>query len=217
MASFKSLYRAIFATFGHPLSERTGLSSELLTAAEKRLGVQIPAALRDYYRVAGRERRFNTCHNRLLPPRDWSLDRQRLMFMEENQGAVLWSISTRNPESVDPRVFQGINEEDEPITWAREHRRCSEFLAVMLHWQAVSGGFRFLGSAASPDDVHRALKKGWNHVGEINQVWAFNRQNQVVCISASSLPFLPPMMLHAGGKTRRDLQSIEQSLSVTLA
>ena len=50
MASFKKYYRTLFDTFGYPLTERTALSSEVLAAAQKRLGVRIPAALRDFYR-----------------------------------------------------------------------------------------------------------------------------------------------------------------------
>ena len=134
--------------------------------------------------------------------------------MEENQAVVWWAVAT-GPRSGDPSVFQGVN--DEPITWVREHRKCSVFLSVMLHYQAVSGGFRWFGSAASPENVHEKLKKDWNYVGELSQLWAFNRQNQVVCVTpGGGLPFQPAMMLLAGARTKSDLRSIEESLSVTL-
>src|SRR5689334_5225677 len=120
MASFKKYYRTIYDTFGYRLSARTALPSDVLSAAAKRLGVQIPAGLRDYYLVAGRERRFSLCHNHLLPPTKWTIDKQRLVFMEENQGVVYWGVSTRNRDSDDPPVAQGVNEE--PITWYPEHR-----------------------------------------------------------------------------------------------
>jgi hypothetical protein len=215
MASFKPYFRAIFDRFGYPLKNGAKVPAEELSATEKRLGVPIPRAVRDYYLVAGRERRFNTCHNRLLPPKGWSIDKKNLIFMEENQTVVWWAVSTRNPRSNDPAVFQGVN--DEPITWVREHRRFSVFLALMLHYQAVSGGFRHLGSAAAPDNIHEKLKHGWNYVGEVNQVWAFSRQDQVVCVTpGGGLLFQPAMMLLAGGKAKRDLQSIGESLSVTL-
>jgi len=214
MASFKKYYRAIFETFGYPLTQGARLPATVLSDQEKRLRVRIPEALRDYYLVAGRERRFSTCHNRLIAPKNWSINKKKLVFMEENQAVVWWAVTMGGAMSRDPSVSQGVN--DEPITWVREHRKCSVFLAVMLHYQAVSGGFRYFGSAASPENVHEKLRE-WNYVGELNQLWAFNRQNQVVCVTpGGGLPFQPAMMLLAGGKTRSDLRSIEDSLSLTL-
>src|SRR4051812_28923382 len=97
MMPFKNVYQQLFQAFGYPLSERTALSSGVLAEAEKRLGVRVPAALREYYLVAGRERRFNACCNRLLPPSEWAVDKQRLVFMEENQAVCCWGVSIRNP------------------------------------------------------------------------------------------------------------------------
>jgi hypothetical protein len=166
MASFKNYYRSLFRTFGYPLSDRTVLSSNVLTVAEKRLGVKIPKALRDYYLVAGRERRFNTCLDRLLPPSQWSLDKKRILFMEENQVVAWWGVSIRNPRAADPPISQVIN--DEPIYWLPEHRKCSVFLAVMLHHQAVSGGFRFCGMADVPEQSnYRFEENGWTYYGEV--------------------------------------------------
>jgi hypothetical protein len=103
------------------------------------------------------------------------------------------------------------------MVWSNEHKKCSTFLAVMLHYQAASGGFDHCGSTEAPDNLHEMLKKGWTYAGEVDQLWAFNRQNQVVCVTAgNSLPFMPALVLLAGGKTRDDLQSIEESLRVTL-
>jgi hypothetical protein len=190
MASFKNYYRTLYQTFGYALTERSALPSMVLSGAEKRLGIRVPIALRDYYLVAGRERRFSTCHNRLLPPFKWAVDKNRLIFMEENQWVVWWGVSTRNPDSDDPPVSQGSN--DEPITWYPEHRKCSVFLAVMLHYQAVSGGFRFCGRADAPDQSsYRFENNGWTYYGELNSLKAYSRRNQVVCLMPpGDLPFM---------------------------
>jgi hypothetical protein len=216
MASFKQYYRTLHRTFGYPLTGRTALSPKVLTAAERRLGVRIPAALRDYYLVAGRERRFGACHNRLLPPHEWRIDKHRLLFMEENQRVVWWGVSTRNPRSQDPPISQGVN--DEPITWAREHRRCSAFLAVMLHYQAVSGGFRFCGRADAGDGPGYDLEEhGWTYYGEVNSLMAFSRPNQSVCLMPTMLPFMDKAAVSvlAGAKTKADLQAIAHDLGLT--
>jgi hypothetical protein len=216
MSSFQKYYRTLYRTIGYPLGERAGLPTALLARAERRLGVRAPAALRAYYLVAGRDRRFNARHNRLLPPFLWAIDQNRLIFMEENQTVVRWSVSTRSTAS-DPAVSQGIN--DEPIAWYPEHRKCSVFLAVMLHYQAVSGGLRFIGGADAPrQSDYRFEKRGWTCYGEVNSLQAYSRQNQVVCLLPSTdLPFGRKWTVLAGGKTKADLLAIESELGVSLA
>ncbi|HXG12142.1 MAG TPA: hypothetical protein VNK04_20475 [Gemmataceae bacterium] len=215
VSSFKKYYRTIYATFGYPLVERQGMSSEELAAVEKRLDVQVPAALRAYYLVAGRERRFNTCHHRLLKPQKWSIDKRRLIFMEENQRVLWWGVSIRNPDSDDPSVWQGVN--DDEITWVREHRRCSEFLGFILHYQAVNNGFPFCSMADAPDRFDYDFEEnGWTYYGEIGAVRAYSRSNQVVCLQPPALPFMDALQVLAGAKTKRDLQAIGDDLGMTL-
>jgi hypothetical protein len=215
MPSFKQYYRTLYQTFGYPLSARTALSPKVLAAAGKRLGVKVPAALRDYYLVAGRERRFNACHNRLLAPSQWSIDRGRLVFMEENQSVAWWGISVRSPASDDPPVSQGID--GEPIAWHPEHRKCSVFLAIMLHFQAVSGGLRFCGTADAPDRTdYRFEENGWKHYGEVYSLQAYSRPNQVVCLAPpGDLPFMQKWSVRAGARTKGDLRTIAEDLGLT--
>ena len=202
MASFKKYYISIYHKFGYPLGGRSGVSPAVLAAAEKRLGVKAPAALRDYYLVAGNERRFNTCLNRLLAPGDWGVDKRRLIFMEENQSVLWWGVSTRNTGSDDPPVSQGYD--DEQIIWYPEHRKCSVFLAVLLHHHAVSGGFRFCGSADAPDRTgYRFEENGWTWYGEVKSLIAYSRPNQVVCLTPpGELPFMRKWSVNAGAMPR---------------
>jgi hypothetical protein len=214
-SSFNQYYRTLFSTFGYPLTERSGISPELVAAAERRLGVKCPASLRDCYFVAGRERRFGACHNRLLAPQQWNIDKRRLIFMVENQAVVWWGVSTRNPDSDDPPVSQGVN--DDPIPWVPEHRKCSVFLAVMLHHQAVNGGFRFYGKADAPDKSdYRFQENGWIYYGEVNSLKAYSRANQAVCLTPPGfLPFMQKISVLAGAKTKAGLQVIADDLGLT--
>ncbi len=216
MTSFRPYFGALFDGFGYPLTASTALSARVLSAAEGRLGVRIPTVLRDYYAIAGRERRFGACHNRLLAPSEWSVDQKRLVFMEENQAVVCWGVSIRNPDADDPPVSQGID--DEPMTWQPEHRRCSAFLAVMLHYQAVCGGFRFCGGAQAPENpTSRLRRRGWTNVGQIHSQVALSRPHQAVCVlPPGDLPFPQGWTILAGGKTRRDLQAIGVDLGISL-
>ncbi len=217
MERFKTYFQNIYATFGYPLTERTALSPDALDAAGERLGVKVPAALRDYYLVAGRERRFNTSLNRLLSTSDWTIDKKRLIFMEENQSVVCWGVSIRNPDSDDPPVSQGIDD-DESFTWHPEHRKCSVFLAVMLHYQAVSGGCRYCGGGDAPEQSsYRFEAHGWTYHGQVTSMSAYSRPNQVVCVMPPGpLRFMQNWRVLAGGKTKRDLETIAAEVGVTL-
>jgi hypothetical protein len=217
MTSFKDYYRELFQTFGYPLSDRTALSSEVLAEAEARLGVRVPAALRDYYFVAGCERRFNLCCHRLLPPSEWAIDKQRLVFMEENQSVCYWGVSIRNSDSDDPPVSEGVA--DETTTWHPAHRKCSVFLAAMLHHQAVSGGLpHCFCDSIDISDISKIKfnKDEWRCYGELKGENLFSRPNQVFCFSQVDLPFRQGWMISAGGKTKRDLKAIGAELGVSV-
>lgn len=214
MPSFQKYYRRLFEMMGRPLSKSSGLPVGALAAAEKRLGVHVPQALRDYYRVAGGERRVNTCHNRLLPPHKWRVDHRRLIFMEENQSVVFWAVPVGRRAAIDPPVDQGVN--DEPIGWAREHSRCSIFLTVMLHYQAVNGGLRFCASAEAPDESsYRFEDHGWTEYGPVGSLTSYGRPNQVVCLMPpDNLPFTQKWTVLAAGKTQADLRRIGDEIGL---
>jgi hypothetical protein len=207
----------MFEMLGYPLTERSGIPSALVAAAEKELGVRLPASLRDYYLVAGRERRFNRCLNRLLSPGEWSVDKRHLLFMEENQRLSWWGVSLRSPVSGDPPVYRGIN--DEPVLWCREHRKCSVFLAAMLHYHAVSGGFPFCGQGDAPEETdYRFEKNGWTWRGEANSLSAYGRQDEVVCLMPpGDMPFMQRWSVLAGAKSMAKLKALAEEIGVTLS
>ena len=218
MPEFAAQYRKLYERLGYPLGKAHGMAAPILDKAADRLGVAIPAALRDYYMVAGNECRFNRSLQRFLRPSKWFVNQQHLVFLEENQGVCFWGVSVKSRTGKDPMISQGVNhDEDDAIDWHKEHNKCSTFLAVLLHYQAVSGGLPYCAFCSAPDDTHEKLKHDWQYVGEINRLWAFNRQNQVVCIMAGGGPaFMPAMMLMAGGKTASDVTAIGDSLGVRL-
>lgn len=213
MPSFRKTYSDIFRRFGCPLTERVAVAERAIAAAEKRLGVAVPAALRGYYLVAGREQRFNTSFQRMLPVSEWSVDDGRLIFMEENQAVVFWGVDVRSRRSADPPVFQGVN--DEPIAWYPESPRCSEFLSVILQLQAVSGGMPHCATAPAPTkSSYRFEREGWIYYGEVNSLKAYGRPNQVVCLMPPGFPYDDVWAVLVGAKTKRELHAIGAELGV---
>jgi hypothetical protein len=201
--SFKKHYCSVFEMLGYPLSERMATPPGEISSAEERLGARVPAALRDYYAVAGRERRFNHCLNRLLTPGQWSIDKQHLLFMEENQSVLWWGASVRNQNSQDPPISQGIN--DDPIEWHPLQCQCS-----------VSGGYDFYGSGDAPDETdYRFEAHGWTFHGEINSLTAYSRPNEVICLMPpDNLPFMKWSVL-GGAKTERGLKALSDEIGVS--
>ena len=204
---YQRYYRTLFETFGYPLGQNASVADSSLATASRSLGVVIPLALGGYYSVAGREKRLNRSHNHLLTIGDWHIDKKRLVFMVENQAVVVWGVSISDPKNDDPPVFQSVN--DYEYQWAQESCRCSTFLAVALHYQAVCGGFKHCGSCPATHGVNRRLKSGWTYHGTSNRMTAHSRKNQVVCVE-------PEQGVLAGGKTKQDLFEIETELRLKL-
>ncbi|MFJ6513417.1 SMI1/KNR4 family protein [Streptomyces sp. NPDC091406] len=89
------------------LEEGDGYTDADLDAAEERLGVRLPAALREAYRFFGRRRDLTSCHDRLLEPDELYVDDagEALVFRHENQGAASWGVLLESLQEDDPAVF----------------------------------------------------------------------------------------------------------------
>jgi hypothetical protein len=128
-----STYRsALGEIFGRKLSARDGISESRLARAEARLRVALPLAVRDFYALAGAA---NECreHNRLYWPEDLTVEETHLVFMEENQGVVDWSVTLRPRRRADPEVWQRVSEDGAP--WYSEEMTFSVFILKNLAWQ----------------------------------------------------------------------------------
>jgi hypothetical protein len=137
--------------------------------------------------------------------------------MEENQVVCRWGVSVRKPGSDDPPVSEGV-EDDESMTWYPLSRKCSVFLAAVLHHQAAWGGFPHCFSesldSSNPSDI-RFNKHKWTYYGELKGEKVYSRPNQVFCYSRFDLPIGQGWMITAGARTKRDLQAIRSELGVS--
>ncbi|MEU9444487.1 SMI1/KNR4 family protein [Streptomyces sp. NPDC048304] len=89
-----------------PLTDGDGFTKEDLAAAEERLGVRLPAALGEMYRLLGRRQDLTSNHDQLLHPGQLYIDAgsQALVFREENQGACCWGVLLTDLDQADPGV-----------------------------------------------------------------------------------------------------------------
>jgi hypothetical protein len=122
---YTSHFREMFGSEPEPAD---GLGDESVEARLTERGLRIPAALFDYYSVAGYHW-INTKQNRLRPIEelDWYVD--WLVFMDDDQGLVSWGIHRQDLNIPDPVVWQGILGEE--IDWFQEDLSLSKFLMEM--------------------------------------------------------------------------------------
>ena len=191
-----------------PLTAADGESEASILKAEVRLGVRLPAVLREYYLLAGRLDRFNRAHNRLLRPEEWTVDVGKLVFLEENQCVVFWGVEAVTSPIDDPSVYHGQKVRGRPTDWYLEHESCSEFLLVMLHLQAVWGGYEFLGGTEVASEALEKFLSGWTPVGSVNEMLAFNRIGKVACVIQGK----GSSQLYVGGRTEQHFETIKDEL-----
>ena len=216
---FTDSYHDTFAACGIPLRSEDACGSADIEDAETRLATKLPEALKDYYLIAGRESRINQLHNRLLPLEKLFVDSGRVVFMEENQWVVYWSVPVGQDAKPDAAVFQGVNRRDKGIEWHPEHDSCFTFLSVMAVWHASFGGAAANTAVGYVDEgiTRAALDEQWQLVGEVNAMRAYRRAGRVICFLKWEDFFqkqrnLPPWRVFAAAASTEELERLKASL-----
>lgn len=90
-----------------PLADEDGWSEAELAAAEERLGVRLPAALREAYGLFGRRRDLTACRDVLLGPADLHIDERgrALVFRHDDHGDAAWGVLLADLHRPDPAVL----------------------------------------------------------------------------------------------------------------
>ncbi|MFD0019812.1 SMI1/KNR4 family protein [Streptomyces sp. NPDC058382] len=133
------------------LSDGDGWAEADLAAAEERLGIRLPLALREAYLLFGRRQDITSNHDVLLGPSQLHVDEaeEALVFRHENQGAASWGILLDELSAEDPAVFVRADLADKSAEcWERWLERLSLcFVEIVLSesLQADDGLCDFLG------------------------------------------------------------------------
>ncbi|HWO62854.1 MAG TPA: SMI1/KNR4 family protein [Umezawaea sp.] len=101
--------RDFAAEWVSPLTADDGCDDAELDAAEARLGVRLPAALREAYRLFGRREDLTCNQDRLLPPDKLVVEQGLLLFREENQWVAHWGVPVEDLDQDDPRVVMTVD------------------------------------------------------------------------------------------------------------
>ncbi len=90
------------AAWAAPLTAADGWDDAVLNETGKRLGLSLPAAVREAYLLFGRRDDLTRNQDELLEPKQLYVHDGLLVFREENQGAARWGVET---SGADPRVM----------------------------------------------------------------------------------------------------------------
>lgn len=122
------------------LCGKDGISSEKIESVEASLSNKIPVALKSFYLNVGRVKIFTSAFFRFISPQDLFYEKEKLVFLEENQMSCYWGISIELDE--DPTVYQMNNGDNK---WFSEEIKLSDFLQMVLYCQCTEGGYEFSG------------------------------------------------------------------------
>ncbi|WP_394616754.1 hypothetical protein JNUCC0626_45210 [Lentzea sp. JNUCC 0626] len=89
------------AEWAEPIEARDGWNHADLNAAEERLGVRLPDAVRDAYALFGKRPDLTSNQDWLLTPAELRLDHDVLVFRDENQSVASWGAAL---DAEDPTV-----------------------------------------------------------------------------------------------------------------
>ncbi|WP_165245155.1 hypothetical protein [Paludisphaera soli] len=125
-----ALLREFFDQWHPPLRPAEGDPAATLDAAAMRLGVDLPAALREWYAIAGRRADAWSRQDVFVRPDRLRIEDGRIVFYEESQAVVRWGVGVEGRQAEDPPVF--VSSEDEHGEWLEESPSISLFALQRL-------------------------------------------------------------------------------------
>ncbi|MBO0805374.1 MAG: hypothetical protein J2P25_20130 [Nocardiopsaceae bacterium] len=130
-----------------PLTDGDGYSDSDIAAAEERLSVKLPVAVREAYRLFGRREDLTSEQDDLLRPGEWRLedDGRVLVFRVENQGCARWGVRLDHPGQEDPPVVMRVDVAGQRTGWMPYLDRFSLACLEIALSEAVIGAEPELG------------------------------------------------------------------------
>jgi hypothetical protein len=158
MQDFSDTYRHLVEKYFRPLGPGDGYSDMAIDSAKSRLKLPLPPVLKEFYRLAGRLEEVNAAHHQLIPLSNWKCIGDQLLFYEENESVVMWSVRAAEPSVYDPPVYQFLPDTEEFI---EEGGVLSDFLINMFFVQCLNGGLLHCAMAVVQESIGRQLLSEW--------------------------------------------------------
>jgi hypothetical protein len=201
------------AAWTRPLAPGDGYSKGVLWAVGERLGVRLPAALREAYLQFGRRGDLTARQDPLLSPDDLRVDHAEavIVFRRENQSCAEWGVAITDPwNAEDPPVYVRRLPGDRP--WEPFVGRMSLACAEMVLSEALLGA-KFMNMCDLSGAPIAATEPAYRQVAlpeypmwyetALTSRW-FAAPGKVLRMDGHG----PYCWLIAAGQTRADLESI---------
>ncbi|MFI6154608.1 SMI1/KNR4 family protein [Kitasatospora sp. NPDC051170] len=133
-----ALVEGFAAHWGKPLGPDDGFAGAELDAAEARLGLRLPVALREAYELFGRRADLTSNQDVLLTPDELYVMEGALVYREENQGCAHWGVLLDDLDQEDPpAVVRPDLADKSQERWEPWEERFSIAAAVMALYEKV--------------------------------------------------------------------------------
>lgn len=125
---------------GRTLDASEGLDIQSIEAAEKKLSVKFPEALKDFYLNVGKINLFTDGFEFFAKPKQIYIKGNKLVFLEENQAVLSWGIDLKDLSKDVVPVYHSSNigDSEDDIIWYTEALPLPEFLELIMYYQAAS-------------------------------------------------------------------------------
>lgn len=167
----------IHKLYNLPEDVNHGYDEAEIALLERRLQVQLPASLRQYYLSVGKNKMVNDSFNRLtsLGEIGFSED-DHLVFYEENQAVVLWGIAKADLPAPNPPVYGTYDSARQE--WFMDADTTEHFLLSMAWWNGALGGlthtaFTDLEEDLTPERIAAVTANWQEQPGVSNQLLRF--------------------------------------------
>ena len=140
-----------------------GIDMARLSAAEQRLGLSLPSALRELYTCAGSVTCLMESFQRFSAPEQLAIEDGKLVFLEENQGVCFWGVGIIGDRHM---VLQCASDGSQ---WYSEDMALDAFLRIILYYQCAQGGYDHAAAVGiEQSELLKFLAAPWEKVVEHN-------------------------------------------------
>nr|WP_295870912.1 SMI1/KNR4 family protein [uncultured Chitinophaga sp.] len=154
---------------GRRMEPKDGVTAAEITAVEQKLGVQLAPVLKAFYQCAGKEETVMDCFQHFAPLEELFIENDKLVFLEENQGACVWGLALNETGNDQAVVYQCPHPDDQ---WYAEDDALTAFLEMTLYYQFAQGGYEWMAglySGIDDEDIAAVLKDAQQWEAVVNQ------------------------------------------------
>lgn len=181
----KTIREIAQSLIGRELLEDDGIDKDRIKDTESRLGIKIPAALKDFYMLLGNIESFISAFEYFVNVEELEIIDGKLLFLEENQGVCYWAMNVEHEE--DNMVYVCTDLEQEQLEWYPE-TSVNEFLKVIMYLQCAEGGYEHGAAVYETNFVNRdafeqfleETTKEWEKAVEHNGFIAYQKNDKLI-------------------------------------